>query len=284
MTLHYAQHSLLFQLYHIYDNSEAQQIADLVMEHLTGWKRIDRVMNKSLPLRPDTLTQLEVITHELLQHKPVQYILHEAWFAGMPLYVDEHVLIPRPETEELVDWIVKSKPRENSTILDIGTGSGCIALALKKYIPTARVFACDVSADAIHVAQKNARQQELEVNFIEADITNHHLYEGFQQMDLVVSNPPYIPVADKASMRDNVLKYEPWLALFVDDNDPLLFYKAIAAFADHKLTAGGSIFVEIHEDLAAGVRTVFETAGFRNIEIKKDMQGKERMVRAQRGA
>lgn len=286
MTLHDAQQQLLFQLYSIYDNSEAQQIADCVMEHLTAWKRIDRVMNKMLPLLPEQIDSLQQLTHELLQHKPLQYVLQEAWFAGMLLYVDERVLIPRPETEELVDWMIKDIQSEQhnkgSSILDIGTGSGCIALDLKKHLPFCEVHACDVSEGALEVARLNAANNHVVVLFHRLNILMEEEYQRLPFYDYIVSNPPYIPLSDKSSMQPNVLEYEPHLALFVDNNDPLLFYRTIVNFSVTNLKKEGVIYLEIHEALAEPVQELLMEEGFLQIEIRKDMQGKERMIKARR--
>ena len=284
MTLHDSQQQLLFQLYSIYDNSEAQQIADRLMEHLTGWKRIDRVMNKMLPLLPEQIDSLQQLTHELLQHKPLQYVLKEAWFAGILLYVDERVLIPRPETEELVDWMIKDiqsgQHNISNSILDIGTGSGCIALGLKKHLPYCEIHACDVSEGVLEVARQNAANNHLVVQFHKLNILMEEEYQRLPFFDFIVSNPPYIPLSDKMSMQPNVLEYEPPLALFVDDNDPLLFYRAIVNFSGTNLRKEGVIYLEIHEAIAQAGRELLMQEGFLEIEIRKDMQGKERMIKA----
>lgn len=281
MTIHEAQQQLTIRLYELYPDREARNIADLVMEKLTGWSRIDRVMNKKLPLRPDQVTAVQSYGDQLLQHRPVQYVLNEAWFANMCLYVDEEVLIPRPETEELVEWIVSDKqkfPKEGK-ILDIGTGSGCIALALKKKYPDAEVHAIDVSEGALRVAQKNASTFSLDVHFHLFDILSADRFP-LDHFDCIVSNPPYIPLRDKESMRDNVLKFEPWLALFVENDDPLCFYKAIAAFGQRHLQAGGSLYFEIHEEAASPVCHLLKEYQYREIQVKQDMQGKDRMISA----
>jgi release factor glutamine methyltransferase len=299
MTLHEAQQQLLTSLYTLYDDREAANIANWVMEHVTGMRKIDRIMHKQSPLPPDGVTRLQQYTQELLAHKPVQYVLHEAWFCGMPFYVDESVLIPRPETEELVEWIVEEAANRQSaignrqhqkspdilpptsyfSILDIGTGSGCIPISLKKKIPQSTIYACDVSAPALTVAAKNAVAQQTAINFIQADFLDAATWPSLPAVDIIVSNPPYIPHTDQHSMLPNVLAYEPHLALFVPDEDPLLFYAAIARFAQQHLLPGGSIFVEIHEDLGERTKTLFESKGFA-AEVKKDFQGKDRMVKA----
>jgi release factor glutamine methyltransferase len=281
MTLHEAQQRLLFQLYHIYDNSEAQQIADMVMEHIMGWNRIDRVMNKKLKMLPGSLEKLDRMTDQLLMHKPVQYVLNESWFAGMRLYVDENVLIPRPETEELADWIVKdfkSRDVENPIVLDIGTGSGCIALAIKKGLPRAEVHACDISDAALAVAKKNAESNELDIIFHQADILSEPDWEKLPQVDCIVSNPPYIPLRDKDVMQKNVLDFEPHLALFVSNEEPLLFYDKILLVGKRKLRVNGKVYFETHENLTNTLKDLFRKHEIKDFTFRKDLQGKDRMA------
>ncbi|MCS3800329.1 peptide chain release factor N(5)-glutamine methyltransferase [Niastella sp. OAS944] len=293
MTLHEAQQQLTISLYNLYDNREAANIADWVIEHVTGMRKIDRIVHKQSPLPPHQLTQIQQYTQELLNHKPVQYVLHEAWFYGMALYVDENVLIPRPETEELVEWVLEqvgSQKKEDSSyilpptsyfsILDIGTGSGCIPISLKKKLPQAEVYACDVSEQALAVAAKNAATQQTPVQFLQADFLHTASWPTLPTVDIIVSNPPYIPHHNSSTMLQNVLAYEPHLALFVPNEDPLVFYDAIARFAKEKLRPGGSIFVEIHEDLGEQTKALFESNGFVAV-VKKDLQGKDRMVKAE---
>lgn len=282
MTVQQASKQLLFQLFHIYEEREANNIAGLVMEKVTEWKRIDRIMNKEVTLSPEKEKLLASYTVALLTHKPVQYVLNEAWFYGMKLYVDENVLIPRPETEELLEWVRKDirKSESELSILDIGTGSGCIALGLKKKLPLARLFASDVSEPALAVAKKNAMYLNEEIHFIHSNILMNTAIVELPKVDIIVSNPPYIPFQDKAGMHSNVVLYEPHLALFVEDNDPLVFYTAIADFAVTNLNSGGAVFVEIHQHMSNSVRELFIQKGFKNIELRKDLQGKERMVKA----
>jgi release factor glutamine methyltransferase len=276
MTIGEANSSLLFQLYHLYDDGESANIADLVMEKITGWRRIDRIVNKEVKFSSIQTAQLNAYIEELSRHVPVQYVLHEAWFFDMKLYVDNNVLIPRPETEELVQWIVDNSQSQKPDlqILDIGTGSGCIAIALKKKLPSSTVYACDVSAAALNVAIKNANALGAPINFIEADILDNATWSNFPEFDIIVSNPPYIPRNEQSQMSDNVIAHEPHLALFVNDDDPLLFYKAIKAFAEKKLTNEGQLYFEVHEDLADQTAQLFQQS-----EIRKDMQGKNRMLR-----
>lgn len=289
MTLHEAQQQLQTALAELYDNREAANIAGWVLEQVTGLRKIDRIMHKQSLLSPDSINQLQAYTRELLTHKPVQYVLHEAWFCGMPFYVDENVLIPRPETEELVEWVTENagqaegkSQRENNPrlrILDIGTGSGCIPVSLKKKLPQAEVYACDVSEGALAVATRNAATHQTPVNFLQVDFLDADTWPALPEVDIIVSNPPYIPYSDKSSMLQNVLAYEPHLALFVPNDDALVFYEAIARFAQRKLSDQGCVFAEIHEDLGMKTKGLFEAKGF-SAEIKKDFQGKDRMVRA----
>lgn len=295
MTIHEAQQRLIFQLYNIYENREAANIADLVMEYITGWKKIDRILHKQVPLLQNNIELLEKYTSELLAHKPVQYVLHEAWFCGLKFFVNEHVLIPRPETEELAEWIIeevrstKFEMRNMNSedlnhlgpvrIFDIGTGSGCISIALKKQLPQIEIYACDISRDALEVAQKNTATYQADIGLLHLNFLDPAQWIHLPAFDMIVSNPPYIPVKDKETMSQNVLQYEPHLALFVENNDPLVFYRTMADFAKDKMKAGGSIYAELHEENAVEVEQVFSQKGFGNIELKKDMQGKNRMIR-----
>lgn len=285
MTLHESRQRLLFQLYNIYDNREAANIADLVMEKITGWKKIDRILNKKLPLLPDKIQLLEKYTEELLAYKPVQYVLEEAWFHGMPFHVDGNVLIPRPETEELVDWVIEttiklSPERKNKlAVLDVGTGSGCISICLKKQLPFADIYACDISPEALNVAARNASTHDTSIQFLQVDFLDNSQWKLFPQVDIVVSNPPYVPLKDKETMAANVVQYEPHLALFVDNNDPVIFYRALANFAKEKMKPGSTVYAELHEVLAEDVQQVFKEQNLNMVEFRNDLQGKTRMVR-----
>ncbi len=298
VTIQAATQQLLFQLYHLYEEREAAAIADLVMEHITEWQKIDRIINKHIPLPLPGIALLKKYTDELLTHKPVQYVLNEAWFSGMKLYVDENVLIPRPETEELVEWVVEeiqsakyevqngdtenfvSRTSHFAHILDVGTGSGCIPIALKKKFPGVSVFSCDLSEEALAIARRNAESNDTDIHFLHLDFLNAAHRKRLPSFDLIVSNPPYIPLQDKETMPPNVVGFEPHLALFVNDKHPMVFYEAIADFAKEKLTVGGKVFVEIHEELSSHVKELFSFKGFSGIEIKNDMQGKARMLKA----
>ena len=283
MTIHLAYKQLLAQLYEVYDNREAANIADMVIEHVTGQRKIDRIIYKDLPVNVEQQEQLKKITSELLQSRPVQYVLGEAWFMGMKLSVNENVLIPRPETEELVEWIIddiKKVANADISLLDIGTGSGCIPIAIKKKLPTAAVSAIDVSHDALQVAILNSIQQNALVDFLQLDFLDEKEWHQLGKYHLIVSNPPYIKISEEKSMDQNVLKFEPHLALFVPDEDALLFYKAIAKFSLKHLKPGGRVYVEINEALGKDVVRLFEENEFSEVILKKDMQGKDRMVKA----
>lgn len=285
MTIQQAYQQLVTQLYEVYDDREAAHIGDWVIEHITGKKRIDRITDKNFPLTQEMRTVLQQYTAQLLQHRPVQYVLHEAWFAGMAFYVDEHVLIPRPETEELTEWLTESlaaRAKKNIRILDIGTGSGCIPVTLAKKITAAEVHALDVSAGALQVAQRNAATQHVNIHFHQADILDAASWNGLPRLEVIVSNPPYIKQSEEAAMQRNVLAWEPHLALFVPDNDALLFYRAIAVFGKQYLLPDGWLFLEINEALAAETVQLLQEHGYITIDVKKDMQGKERMIRARR--
>ncbi|HVG15428.1 MAG TPA: peptide chain release factor N(5)-glutamine methyltransferase [Chitinophagaceae bacterium] len=288
---------LVKELRAIYEEPEAVAIAAMVLDPVTGFARSERMLHTDEPLLVQQLHQLTEMHHRLLKHEPVQYILGIAHFYGLQLFVQPGVLIPRPETEELVDWICKdvkasgkdvfqkgnAKADETTLlkILDIGTGSGCIALALKKALPKAEVWGCDVSDEALGIARRNGSELNIRADFVGLDFLDEEQQKQLPTVDIIVSNPPYISIKDKDTMEQNVIAYEPHLALFVPDHDPLLFYKTIARFAEKRLYENGSIYAEIHEDYGNDVVQVFEKEGF-EVEVRKDMQGKDRMIKAVR--
>jgi release factor glutamine methyltransferase len=283
MTINSAYHHLKNNLIKIYDAKEAANVAELVIERISGFKKTGRILNKQQVLNNEQQNILQHYLHELMNDKPVQYVLHEAWFAGMKFFVDESVLIPRPETEELVEWIVQdANINLRFTILDIGTGSGCIAIALKKKINNTDVFALDVSELALKTATLNAQENNVHVNFFKADILQKEININLPLFDIIVSNPPYITKKESAAMHSNVVVYEPHLALFVPDENPLLFYDAISNFALSHLKPNGSLYFEIHENLGDEILTRLQKKSFHSIEIKKDLQQKNRMVKAVR--
>ncbi|HEY4208191.1 MAG TPA: peptide chain release factor N(5)-glutamine methyltransferase [Puia sp.] len=287
MDIQQAQRELVARLTPLYGEREAAHIGDLVMENITGKRKIDRLLNKDTMLTPFQTDVFHQYIFGLTKHQPVQYVLRESWFCGMKFYVDHHVLIPRPETEELVEWVaVESADRTNGfsatplSILDVGTGSGCIAISLKKKLPAALVHACDISPDALSVARRNAASLRADIDFRLVDILDSRQREYLPALDLIVSNPPYIPFKDKSTMSPHVVDHEPHLALFVKDEDPVVFYQAIAQLGKERLSSTGVLYAEIHEDLAAPVTEAFKKAGYHDIVVRQDFQGKDRMIKA----
>ncbi|QDW25365.1 peptide chain release factor N(5)-glutamine methyltransferase [Pedobacter sp. KBS0701] len=271
----------------LYESDEAKTLFSLAAEQVLALSPSKLMMQKDAAVSFINMQKLFSILNDLQIGKPIQHILEEAHFYGLVFKVNENVLIPRPETEELVEWIISvcrtlssvnsfESPKKLS-ILDIGTGSGCIPITLKKHLPNTQVATLDVSADAIAVAKQNARQIGVEINFITADILT---FQSEEKFDIIVSNPPYIRNLEKNEMHNNVLLHEPHLALFVSDENPLIFYKAIADFAKTNLKPNGKLFFEINEFLGKETVDMLSNREFNNIELKKDMQGKDRMVRA----
>lgn len=285
MTIQEATQRSTRQLTTLYEEGEAAAISDWIMEHLTRIKRAVRISRQQTALSAEQETRLGLYMQRLLTHEPVQYVLNEAWFCGLKFYVDKQVLIPRPETEELVEWIITGCkfPIDQLAILDIGSGSGCIPVALKRRLGKAAVWSVDISREALHIAEENARNLGAVVHFRELDFLNSEQRGLLPSFDVIVSNPPYIPGKDRPGMPRNVTDYEPALALFVPDNDPLVFYRAIADFGKKHLNAGGTIYAEIHESLGKAVTELFDANGYQT-ELKKDMQGKDRMLRAGRNS
>jgi release factor glutamine methyltransferase len=289
MTIQQVYDKMLGQLQAVYESREAANITNMVLEHFTGKKKIDRITEKDAEIMDDQCIKLEEALHYLIQHKPVQYVLEECWFAGLSFYVNEHVLIPRPETEELVDWIVTSRKADvdnkvqererRLSIIDIGTGSGCIPVTIKKHLPSADVMAIDVSSSALQVAARNAKQHCVDIQFAELNFLDKKERDQLGTFDLIISNPPYIRQSEEQTMEQNVLAHEPHIALFVPDENALVFYEAIADFGQEHLTGKGSIYLEINEALGYAVAELYKRKGFTDVEIKKDMQGKDRMVK-----
>ena len=283
MTLNEARTVLTKELNHIYDNNELSNIADLVLEYVARMPRLEQGKSKLAYLTCTQLESIDTITERLKRNEPVQYVLGEAWFAGMKFKVNKNVLIPRPETEELVDWVMKEIQKskvKNQNILDVGAGSGCIPITIKKKLPEPAVSAIDVCSEALFTATENAVEHSVDVEFILLDFLDEEQWAALGQFDIIVSNPPYVRQSETHTMHDRVINFEPHLALFVPDNDALLFYRKLSDFSLTHLEAGGSLFVEINEALGDAVVNLYRSAGFKNIELKKDMQGKDRMLRA----
>ena len=284
MSIVEAYNGFLTELKSIYDDREADNIADWIFENVTQLKRWERRGN-SKSINTEQELKLSKYLRELLLHKPVQYVLNEAWFYKLKFFVNEHVLIPRPETEELVSWIINDVRSamydvrcEGPQILDIGTGSGCIAISIKKELKNVSVTSVDTSVQALYIAGKNASDLHAEIDFKQIDFLNENEWRRLGKYDVIVSNPPYIPKSEKEHLSTNVTSFEPGLALFVDDNDPAIFYKKIAKFSKSHLKKQGNIYVEVHQEKADEVSQSFNEEDFKT-EIKKDIYGKERMIK-----
>lgn len=269
----------LNKLTSIYDSDEAASFFFLLTEHFHSLKRIDLALNRDFMLSEHDLQKWNDASEALKQQKPIQYITGKTEFYGLNFKVNENVLIPRPETEELVDWIIRdfSKEQQPVKILDIGTGSGCIAVSLAKNLPNARVFAMDISEKALQTAKENAVLNNAEVRFLHQDILKcDELPEKF---DVIVSNPPYVRNLEKQEIKPNVLHYEPHLALFVENEDPLIFYKKIAALAKDNLSKNGILYFEINQYLGKEMTQMLQSLKFGQTELKKDLFGNDRMIK-----
>jgi len=279
MSLQELQQLLKNKLKDLYESVELNALVNILIEEVTGWDKLHQNIHKSDALSEEQIGLLNQYTTELSQGRPIQYILGKAWFMGHEFKVNEQVLIPRPETEELVDWVVEyaqiiDKPLD---ILDIGTGSGCIATSLSNALPTCNLNALDISEEALQVAKYNAAKNNASVHFIHEDIL--HCKQLPTQYDIIVSNPPYIPWKEKENMQEQVLAHEPSLALFVEDDAPLLFYTTIATLAKKALKKNGQLFFEIHYDQGEAILSMLDEMGY-HAELRQDMYGKDRMVRA----
>lgn len=258
----------------LYGDAEARQIAEMLIIAKGKISRNDLIID---PHKELIIEELDNIIEELRSWQPVQYIIGYADFYDMELEVGKGVLIPRPETEELVEWIA-SESKSNTSILDVGTGSGCIAIALHRAIKESRVCAIDISSKALDIARRNGNKYAPEVQFVEGDALGEFDKLFGAKFDVVVSNPPYIPESDMELMRANVTKYEPETALFVPDSDPLLFYRAIAQTSKRLLKYEGKLYFEIYESLAKEMIVMLETEGYSDIILREDFRGKPRMI------
>jgi len=266
------------ELSNVYPETEIQSFFNILIEFKLHLSRIQLALEHNFELGHDDLDFLQNALLKLKNQIPIQYIVGETAFYGLMFKVDKNVLIPRPETEELVEWIVQNhKKNESLKILDIGTGSGCIAISLAKNLSNAQVYALDISSEALDVAKKNAAMNAAKVDFIQADIlTLDKLPDTF---DIIVSNPPYVRELEKEQMQQNVLSNEPHIALFVKDENPLLFYDKISELAKKHLTENGVLYFEINQYLGTETVDLLKTKGFKNIELKKDIYGVDRMVK-----
>lgn len=262
----------------VQEASETESILHRVLEEVSGITRSDIISQKAVSLTAWEISALDSIIDRINTSEPVQYILGKADFFGREFLVNTSVLIPRPETELLVEEVLTHASNTSGKILDIGTGSGCIAVTLSRELPKADVYAFDISEEALQTARSNAARLNANVTFQQVDILKDEIM--LRDLDCIVSNPPYVAVSERDSMHDNVLNYEPHLALFVPDNDPLIFYKVIATKGKEALKSGGRLVVEINERFGKEVCAVFAGAGFSNVRIIKDLQNKDRIVSA----
>ena len=274
------------EIYHLeldslFPKEEVDSFFYLVIGHYLGLERFVLVMEPNLVVSKEKEEHLFYALSQLKEERPIQYILGKAHFCDLEFNVDENVLIPRPETEELVYWVLDELQRQDSTkeikILDIGTGSGCIAIALAKNLPNAKVVAMDISQGAIQVAERNAKENKVDIAFIEADILTMLGFKG--EFDVIVSNPPYVRELEKMKMKNNVLDHEPRSALFVSDKDPLIFYKKIVQFAKGHLKKSGVLFFEVNQYLGEETKELLENGNFSDIELRKDIFGNDRMLK-----
>jgi len=263
-----------------YAKEEVESMFYLMIEHFLGLERFILAIDPGIVITKDEEQYMFEGLSKLKNEQSIQYVLGETTFMDLKIMVNESVLIPRPETEELVNWVLEDIENldDNLKIIDIGTGSGCIAISLSKLKPNLKVTAMDISNSAIEVAEKNALKNNVDIEFIQADILKiPSLKENY---DIIVSNPPYVREMEKDQMHNNVLKNEPYLALFVPDEDPLLFYRPLAKLAKNCLTPKGVLYMEINQYLGKEVKEVLEESGFAEIELRKDIFGNDRMIKA----
>jgi release factor glutamine methyltransferase len=279
MSLNEIKQALKKQLAVQFETVELGPILSILIEHITGWDQMQQLVHKDNSISEEQSLAFETAANQLLAGRPIQYITGKAWFMGAAYAVNEQVLIPRPETEELVDWVIEYAEIKGKAlrILDIGTGSGCIAIALKKALPEATIVAIDISTNAIKIAEGNAAALKAEIEFVALDILNTAFLPG--QYDVIVSNPPYIPMHEMKNMELQVTDHEPNIALFVPDEDPLVFYKAIARLAKLHLSSNGQLFFEIHYDQGDAMIKLLDEMHF-HAELRPDLFEKDRMIRA----
>src|SRR5690606_24002301 len=278
MTVNGYKKRFLNQLPAFYDETERLSLFYLSMEFVLNFNKTDCVLNGNESISIENQQQIDEVFNRLQDNEPIQYITQQANFYGYKFKVSPATLIPRRETEELVEWVLsemKNEPQKKWRVLDIGTGSGCIPITIKKEFPLAEVFAIDVSVEALAVAKKNAENLNVPITFIEQDILTTEYLDSY---DIIISNPPYVRNLEKAEIKNNVLHYEPHLALFVEDNDPLIFYRKITQLGQKSLTENGMLFFEINQYLGNEMNEMVSEY-FNMVELRKDLQGNERMMK-----
>jgi release factor glutamine methyltransferase len=264
-----------------YESSEIRAMFRMAVQKINGWSMMKIHLEPDTRVNQSDLLKYSKFLKRLRMNEPIQYILGNAWFCDLEIQVAPGVLIPRPETEELVMGLLERIENKESVILDACTGSGCIALALKNYLPQARILALELSEDALNIALQNSELLKLDIEFIQADLLAE-IPDNIPKLDVIISNPPYIPYADKATMSPHVFEKEPEMALFVPDNDPMLFYRNLARWGNERLNENGFLFAESHSALTKEVEACWQDAGFENIEIHKDLGNLPRWLSAQK--
>ena len=285
MTLQELKSKFLIEISELYPIEEILSFFFLLVHHKLKLTRADLAIRSNQIVENSELTFFLNAINQLKDEEPIQYIIGETEFYGLPFTVDSNVLIPRPETEELVDWILNEFRIQNSElrIIDIGTGSGCIAISLAKHLPKARVYAVDISKQVLQIAKKNANHNNVNIHFIKLDILKPNVIQGIDKdlkFDIIVSNPPYVRESEKHEIQKNVLQNEPHQALFVEDANPLIYYDKITDFAKLNLKTNGVLFLEINQYLGKEMVTLLQQKKFKNIELRKDIFGNDRMVKA----
>lgn len=270
---------LVTELEELYSQQEAINIVRLVFQEKLGLSRVDMALNKADEIDEKSRKLIFKIAEKLIEGQPVQQVIGNVHFLNCKLRVNKNVLIPRPETEELVHWVLKENTEEEISYLDIGTGSGCIAISIAKNKPESMVYAIDISQPALELAQINAISNTVEVDYINLDILNEDNWKKLKEYNVIISNPPYVPENEKGRMHTNVLNHEPHMAIFVKDSDPLIFYKKITELATKHLQKGGKLYFEIHENYGNQVKKILAENDFTDISLRKDINGKFRFVR-----
>ena len=280
-TLKQIRFFLLSELRQIYTENESDSITRIILDHI-GYPLKVTLLKPDLAPAPSVIAEINDILTELRTGKPIQYVLGYTFFCDLKIEVDKNVLIPRPETEEMVDHIVKTLSQPVHRIIDLGTGSGCIAMALKAHFPDADVWGVDLKAEALSLAARNSHLNSLQVIWKEMDLLDGDALDPNEEFDLVVSNPPYVRLSEQTSMAYNVTGFEPGSALFVKDDDPLIFFRAIASFCKAHLAGNGEVWVEFNEMLGKETAGVFKKEGFGRVQILRDIHEKERYIHASR--
>ena len=281
MTLKSLKTYFINSLVDYYPETEVNSFFYILTLHILNKRRIDVSLNYDIEVSNNDKIKFQDSIERLKKHEPIQYIIGKTEFYGIPFKLSNNVLIPRPETEELVDWVISKFKSQKSKIrvLDIGTGSGCIAISLAKNLPDCKIVALDISSEALKIAKENAKLNNVEVKFIAADILNWNLELDNLKFEVIVSNPPYVRALEKNQMKKNVLDFEPHLALFVEDEDSLLFYRKIIQLTNKILKSKGQLFFEINEYLGKETVKLLRDNGFEEIELKSDIFGKDRIIK-----